>query len=87
MVGQNASKAAETKKNAGKQPPRPDHVFADSLCLFLGCSPDLTVDIEPCVVSAEDLLAILSLKPVLVLSEKLLEAMKKHPVKNRVFRL
>ncbi len=34
----------------------PDHVFADSLCLFLGLSPDLTVDIETCVVPGEDLL-------------------------------
>ncbi len=27
---------------------RPDHVFADSLCLALGLSPDLAVDVETC---------------------------------------
>jgi hypothetical protein len=35
---------------------RPNHVFADSLCLSLGCSPDLTVDVETCVAPAEDFL-------------------------------
>jgi len=35
---------------------RPDHVLADSLCLALGLSPDLTVDIETCVAPTEDLL-------------------------------
>jgi hypothetical protein len=35
---------------------RPDHVFADSLCLALGLSPDLAVDVETCVAPAEDLL-------------------------------
>jgi len=33
-----------------------DHVFADSLCFSLGCSPDLTVDVESCVAPAENLL-------------------------------
>lgn len=33
-----------------------DHVFADSLCLSLECSPDLAVDIETSVVPVEDLL-------------------------------
>jgi len=33
-----------------------DHVFADSLCLSLGCSPDLTVNVETCVAPAENLL-------------------------------
>ena len=33
-----------------------DHVFADSLCLSLGCSPDLTVGVETCVVPAENFL-------------------------------
>ena len=28
---------------------RPDHVFADSLCLFLGLRPDLAVDVEACM--------------------------------------
>jgi len=35
---------------------RADHVFSDSLCLSLGCSPDLTVDVETCVAPAEYLL-------------------------------
>jgi hypothetical protein len=35
---------------------RPDHVFADSLCLSPGLGPDLDVDIETCVAPAEDLL-------------------------------
>jgi hypothetical protein len=35
---------------------RPDHVFADSLCLSFRCSPDLAVDVETCVAPAEDLL-------------------------------
>jgi len=35
---------------------RPDHVLADSLCLSLGCRPDLTVDVETCVAPAENLL-------------------------------
>ena len=33
-----------------------DRVFADSLCLFLGLSPDLAVDVETCMMPAEDLL-------------------------------
>jgi len=32
-----------------------DHVFADSLCLSFGLSPDLAVDVEPCMAPAEDL--------------------------------
>ncbi len=35
---------------------RPDHVFADSLCLPLGLSSDLAVDVESCVASGEDFL-------------------------------
>jgi len=32
---------------------RPNHVFADSLCLSFGLSPDLAVDVETCVVPME----------------------------------
>ncbi len=35
---------------------RPDHVFADSLCVPLGCSPDLAVDVETGMAPAENLL-------------------------------
>ncbi|MDH5707215.1 MAG: hypothetical protein OEZ45_14485 [Candidatus Aminicenantes bacterium] len=35
---------------------RPDHVFADSLCLFLGLSSDLAVYVESCVAPGEDFL-------------------------------
>jgi hypothetical protein len=35
---------------------RPDHIFTHSLCLACGLRLDLAVDIEPCVVPAEDLL-------------------------------
>jgi len=31
-----------------------DHVFADSLCLTFGLSPDLAVDVETCMAPAED---------------------------------
>ena len=33
-----------------------DHVFADSLWLSLGLSPDLAVDVEACVAPGENLL-------------------------------
>lgn len=33
-----------------------DRVVADSLCLFLGLSPDLAMDVETCMMPAEDLL-------------------------------
>lgn len=33
-----------------------DHVFANSLCLFLGLNFDLAVDIEACMVAVEDFL-------------------------------
>jgi len=33
-----------------------DHVFTNSLCLFLGLSFDLAVDIEACMVAVEDFL-------------------------------
>lgn len=35
---------------------RPDQVFADSLCLALGLSSDLAVDVETCMAPAENLL-------------------------------
>jgi len=35
---------------------RPDHVFADSLCLSLGLSSDLAVHVESCMVPGEDFL-------------------------------
>jgi hypothetical protein len=35
---------------------RPDHVLADSLCLSLGLSSDLAVNVEACVAPAEDFL-------------------------------
>ena len=35
---------------------RPDHVFADSLCIPLGCSPDLAVDVETGMAPSENLL-------------------------------
>ena len=35
---------------------RTDHVFTDSLCLFLGLSLDFAVDIESCVVPAKNFL-------------------------------
>jgi len=35
---------------------RPDHVFADSLCLSFGLSSDFTVDVETWMLPAENLL-------------------------------